>query len=61
MKDLSTTEFANLPSKVEVTSNSKGYTWTIGCRCEDGQEDNLIERIKQLNEKMKASFKSDKE
>lgn len=46
-----------LPSKVEITKNSKGYTWTISIRCETGKEADLINKIEVLNKEMHNKFK----
>lgn len=45
-----------LPSSIEVQKNSRGYTWTLKLRCEVGKEDELIDRMKTLNDKMKVAF-----
>lgn len=45
-----------LPSSIEFSKNSRGHTWTIKLRCELGKEDELVDRLKELNEKMKATF-----
>lgn len=51
------TNQVELPSKVEVTKNSKGYTWTISMRCEDGKEVELINKLDGLNKEMHIKFK----
>lgn len=58
--DIRTTNASlELPSKVEVTKNTKGFTWTISCRCEDGKEMSVIDRIENLNGEMLKRFKSE--
>ena len=48
-----------LPSKVELTKNTKGYTWTISVRCKDGEELKLIDKMGELNSQMLNKFKSE--
>jgi len=59
LKEVYTQAGTDLASKIEVTKNTKGHTWTIGLRCETGKEEALIERLKFLNELMKKSFTPD--
>lgn len=44
------------PSSLELSKNSKGYVWTIKMRCQDGDEEKLLERIKQMNDKLIQTF-----
>lgn len=50
----------HLPEKVELTKNSKGYTWTLGVRGKEGTGQTLIARIEELNKQMLAKFDIDK-
>jgi hypothetical protein len=44
------------PNSIEITKTTRGYTWNVKIRCEPGQEDEIIERIKQLDIKLKKDF-----
>ena len=46
----------HLPEKVELTKNSKGFTWTIGVRGKEGSGEILIKRIEALNKQMLEKF-----
>jgi len=46
------------PSSISLSKNSKGYTWEIKLRCVDGQEEELVARIKALDTSMAEKFKS---
>jgi hypothetical protein len=46
-------------SKIEVTKNSKGYTWVIRLTCKDGEEQNTIDRIEAINTDLTRRFKSE--
>lgn len=60
MNEIKTTSVATeLPSKIEVTKNTKGFTWTIGIRCEDGKEASVVDRIEQLNNELVQRFKAE--
>jgi uncharacterized protein YjhX (UPF0386 family) len=45
-----------LTSAIEVTKNTKGHTWTVKCRCKDGEESKLIDRIVAINDELKKKF-----
>ena len=45
-----------LTSAIEVTKNTKGFTWTIKVRCKDGEEIALIDRLVVINGKLKEKF-----
>ncbi len=56
---LSNNPTVEYPSKVELTKNTKGYTWTICLRGNDGSEQAMISRMEELNKEMLAKFKGD--
>lgn len=60
MNEIKTTNAAiELPSKIEVTKNTKGFTWTISVRCEDGKEASVVDRIEQINKDLINRFKTE--
>ena len=60
MNEVKTTNVATeLPSKIEVTKHTQGFTWTIGIRCEDGKEASVVDRIEQINNDLVQRFKAE--
>lgn len=58
-KNFEVTNVEHLPEKVELTKNSKGYTWTLGVRGKEGTGLDLIKRISELNKQMLDMFQAD--
>jgi hypothetical protein len=56
-KNFEVTNVEHLPEKVELTKNSKGYTWTLGVRGKEGTGSDLINRIAELNKQMLDKFR----
>lgn len=59
LKQVAMTNTEEYPSKIEVTKNTKGFTWVISCRCKDGKELDLVNRIETLNGELVKRFKSE--
>jgi hypothetical protein len=44
------------PNSIEVNKTTRGYTFTVKLRCGPGEEDAILNRIKDLDEKLRNNF-----
>lgn len=48
------------PESVQLTRNSKGYTWELKARARYGKLEEAIDRLEQINNTMLTKFGSEK-
>lgn len=47
------------PNSIEISKTTRGYTWTIKLRCNEGEEEKLINKVKELDSKLKKDFEAE--